>query len=411
MNLLSTSPLARFQYQQTREQYLDYLLDHGDAAGARKVLDSFSSAEQRSELAQVAGLRLAAMENKLTGVLAGYTQNPADAPADSILQQTAAVLSRAGLANAQQQILEFLYSRQIENSGPPAAYLGLAEIRVKQGRLDQATDLLKTLNQISTTPFEQLLASARVFSESGHPREAQDFLKERVQAVPWDSEARLELAKTESALNRKDLASADLQKVVISREAPYDVRTQAAREQAKTGAGGGTTGTREMDLLSNRVALTADSADAPFFFAARIAAAEQVSDPAVKVRLLSGAISERPADSTVRRNLFSAALASRQYRVALAVERRDDDEGLQLRDADTASGLADAHQQLGEFADAMRFFKLAASLEKDNARRQTFEERAKQAQSANERRMEDERRRPAMRADLDQPNVVGRRVQ
>jgi tetratricopeptide (TPR) repeat protein len=411
MNLLSTSPLAQFQYQQTREQYLDYLLDHDDAAGARKVLDSFSSAEKRSEMAQVATLRLAAAENKLTGVLASYAQNPAAVPADSILQETAAVFSKAGLTNARQQVLEFLYSRQIENSGPPAAYLGLAEIRVKQGRLDQAADLLKTVNQISAVPFEQLLASARVFSESGHPREAQEFLKERVQAVPWDSEARLQLAKTENALNRKDLASADLQKVVISREALYDIRTQAAREQAKAGPAGGTTGTREMDLLSNRIPLTADSADAPFFFAARIAAAEQVSDSSVKVRLLLGAVSERPGDSTARRNLFSAALASRQYRVALAAGRREDVESVEPRDTDMASGLADAHQQLGEFREAMRFFRLAASIEKDSARRQTFEDRAKQAQTANDRQLEDERRRPAMRADLDQPNVVGRRVQ
>jgi tetratricopeptide (TPR) repeat protein len=411
-NLLSTSVLERFQYQQVRQQYLTYLLDQGDAAGARKVLDSFGASEKRSEIAQVAELRLAALENKLTAVLASYVQTPAESPSDSTLQQTAAIFTQLGLTDAGRQVLEVLYSRQIENSVNPPAYLGLAEIRVKQGRLDQAADLLKTLNQMSDVPFERLLASARVFSESGHYAEAQDFLKVRVQAVPWDAEARLELAKTEIALNRKDLARNDLQKVIGSTDAVYDIRTQAAREGAKGGvSSAGPTGSRELDLLSNRTPLTADNADAPFFFAARTAAAEQNSDPNVRVRLLLGAVAERPADSTVRQSLFSAALASRQYRMVLALEFREDLEGVEARDAETAAGMAEAHQQLGEFGEAMRFFRLAASLEKDGARRQGFDDRAKQAQASNDKRVEDERRRPVMRPDVDQPNVVRRRVQ
>src|SRR5262249_25460773 len=214
MNLLSTSALSRVQYQQVREQYMEYLLDHNDSAEARKLLDSFSSSEKQYEIVQIAEIRLAAAENKLTDLLTAYAQNAATAPADSVLQQAAAIFTRRGSVNASEQVLELLYTRQIDGSVNPAAYLGLAEIRVKQGRLDQARDLLNTLNQQAPAPFEQLLASARVFSLTGHPREASDFLKLRVQAAPWDHEARLELAKAEAALNQRDLAGNDLQKIV-----------------------------------------------------------------------------------------------------------------------------------------------------------------------------------------------------
>jgi hypothetical protein len=406
MNLLSTSPLNRVQYQQVREQYLEYLLDQNDAAEARKVLDSFSGTERQFEIVRIAEIRLAAAENKLTDLLAGYTQNAATAPPDSVLQESAAIFTGRGLANASQQVLELLYTRQIESSANPAAYLGLAEIRVKQGRLDQARDLLNTLNQQAAVLFEQLSASARVFSVTGHPREAQDFLKLRIQAAPWDYEARLELAKTEAALNQRDPAANDLQKIVISHEAAYGIRTQAAQEQGKNRlASAGSTGSREMDLLSNRAQLTADSADSAFFFAARTVAAEQSPDANVKVRLLLGAIAERPDDNDVRRMLLSAAVASRQYRLAVAANR-----DFSEQDPKILSDLADAHQQLGEFADAVRLYKRSAALEKDNSRRQALEDKAKQAQTANERRLENDRRRPVMRADLDQPNVVRRRL-
>ena len=74
MNLLSTSALGRVQYQQVREQYLEYLLDQNDAAEARRVLDSFNNPERQSETVQIAELRLAAAENKRKDCTAGYAQ-------------------------------------------------------------------------------------------------------------------------------------------------------------------------------------------------------------------------------------------------------------------------------------------------------------------------------------------------
>jgi tetratricopeptide (TPR) repeat protein len=349
---------------------------------------------------QQAEIRIAALEGSLEALLENYRKDLSEAPADWILQETAAALDRKGLSNASQQVLEFLYSRQIENSGNTAAFLGLAEIRLKQGRLDPAMDLLKRLNRVSMVPFENLLGSARVLSASGHRAEAEEFLKLRNQAVPWDEEARLELAKSGAS------TADNLQRVVTTRQAPYDIRAQAAREQAKTGSAQAVlTGSRELDLLSGRIQLTPDTADAPYFFPARIAAAEQNADPNVRVRLLLGALAERPDDSAVRKLLFSAALQSRQYHVALAAYRRSD-----TTDTETAAGLAEAHLQVGQPADAAQFFGIAASQERDAARKQALEERQKLAQAANDRMLENERRRPVIRADVDQPNPVRRRL-
>jgi len=411
VNVLSAATGAnRFEYQQMRQKYLEYLLDHKEASAARQVLDSFTDAEKRGPVAQQAEIRLAALENGLPALLSNYDHNTTEAPYDETLQQAAAALERQGLSNASQQLLEFLYSRQIERSVNTAAFLGLAEIRVKQGQLVEATDLLKRLNRLSPVAFENLLASARVLSQAGHPVEAEEFLKLRMQAVPWDDEARLELARVEIAVNRqRDLATENLQKVVSSRQAPYDIRTEAAREQAKSGVTPpGPTGSREMDLLSNRIRMTPDTADAPYFFAARTVASEQNADPNVRVRLLLGAIAERPDDSAVRRLLFLAALESRQYYVALAANRRAG--GVGATDVETAAGMAEAHLQIGQPVEAVPLFGLAASLEKDAGRRQALEERQKQAHAASDRLLENERRRPVMRADVDQPNAVRRRL-
>ena len=102
---------------------------------------------------------------------------------------------------------------------------------------------------------------------------------------------------------------------------------------------------------------------------------------------------------------FRAALAARQYHLVLAVVRRGD-----ASDVETAAGMAEAHQQLGEFAAAAASYSRAASVEKDPARKDAFLTRQREAQAANDRELENERRRPMIRAEVDQPNPVRRRI-
>ncbi|PYS27750.1 MAG: hypothetical protein DMG11_15285, partial [Acidobacteria bacterium] len=61
-------------------------------------------------------------------------------------------------------------------------------------------------------------------------------------------------------------------------------------------------------------------------------------------------------------------------------------------------------------ADAAQYFRIAASQAKDAARKRVLEQRQKQAQDTNDRMVENERRRPVIRADVDQPNPVRRRL-
>jgi Flp pilus assembly protein TadD len=399
--LSGLSGARRFEYEQMRQMYLTYLLSHNEVSTARRLLDGFTEAERRNPNVRRAEIRMAALEGSLGALLGTYGQNPSEAPADADLQETAADLERNGLTDASRQILEFLYVRQIQNSPRnTAAFLGLAEINLKQGRPAEAIELLKRLNLVTMVPFENLIASARVLSAGGHADEAAEFLRLRLQAAPWDDEARVEMAKIQNA------GTADLQRVVSSRESPYDIRAQAAREQGRSGlTQSGSTGSRELDLLSGRIRLTPDNADALYFFAARTAAAADVADPSIRVRLLLAAIGERPDDPAVRKLLFSAALDARQYYVARAAYGTAAATGTEI-----TAGLAEAHFQIGEPDEAARLFRIAASQQRDPARKEVLENRMKQAEAANNRMIENERRRPVIRADVDQPNPVRRRL-
>ncbi len=73
--------------------------------------------------------------------------------------------------------------------------------------------------------------------------------------------------------------------------------------------------------------------------------------------------------------------------------------------------MAEAYLQIGQPADAARFFGIAASRETETGRKQALEERRKQALAINDRMLENERRRPMIRAELDQPNSVRRRAE
>ncbi len=412
VNALSSATAAnRFQYVQMRQRYLEYLLDHNETADAKQLLDSLTAAEKRSPNVRTAELRLAAIDGSLDGVLERYRQSSADAPDDWSLQETAALLVRKGQPAASDKILEFLYSRQIEfSSRNTAAFMGLAQVRLKQSQVNDAAELLRRLNRMSAGAFDNLLESGRLLLKAGRQTEAQEFFKLRAQAVPWDDEARLELARTQVASSQQAAAAENLQRVVLSRQAAYDIRTQAAAEQSKAGSRpGGTAGSRELDLLSGRIPLTAASADAPYFFAARLAAAERSADRNDRVRMLLGAIAEHPEAAAVRRLLFSTALEARQSYIVLAAYFREGNVYSEP-EPDIAAGMAEAYLQTGKPGDAARSFGFAAMKETDPARKKALEDRRKQATVATERLMENERRRPMMRAELDQPNPVRRRL-
>src|SRR5205807_6014879 len=95
---------------------------------------------------------------------------------------------------------------------------------------------------------------------TGHPTEAIEFLKQRVQAVPWDFDARFQLAQI-----TKDVDA--LRAITQSNDAPYQVRAEAALRAGPLNASSG-----ELNTLSSPPVATA-AAEKPYYYAARIEAA------------------------------------------------------------------------------------------------------------------------------------------
>ena len=144
--------------------------------------------------------RVAAANGMLDELLERYVRDTERAVNLDVLRDTAGDLRASGNVTAAQRVLEFVYQRQIESAEAiPTAYLGLAELRIDQGNAVAALDLLRRLTLIVGEPFEHLAACGDLLQRKGHPKEALEFRRARVKAVPWDAEAQVALARTEVA--------------------------------------------------------------------------------------------------------------------------------------------------------------------------------------------------------------------
>ena len=78
------------------------------------------------------------------------------------------------------------------------------------------------------------------------------------------------------------------------------------------------TASAELNLLSGPSPIPAASAEKPYFYYARLAAAAQSSDTAVKIRLLGGAIAINPDADEPKFSLFELAYRAKQYQTAIS---------------------------------------------------------------------------------------------
>jgi hypothetical protein len=240
-----------------------------------------------------------------------------DAPLDS-LQNAATELKQKGEDAAARQILEFVYNRQIDSFQFSAAtFLGLAEIRLNQGDTNRAVALLHRMTLIVGEPFEYLADAAELLSRTGHPAEALPFLTDRVRAVPWDFAAKAQLGKLLLSTN-KDQGVAMLRSVAESNDVKYETRADAARFLGESNATPLTTNCAELNLLSGPSPIPPASAEKPYFYHARSAAAAQSSDSAAKIRLLQGAVAIGPENDQPKLALFEEAYRAKRYQTAIA---------------------------------------------------------------------------------------------
>jgi Tfp pilus assembly protein PilF len=168
-------------------QWIGWLVEARQADRARQALDELP-AETRPAVLEI---RIAALQKTLDPLLASYRSGSKEAPTSDILRNAAAELTKSGDQASAHRVLEFAYARDLEASNFSASnFLGFAEVRLQQGNATEAMALLRRMQLVSGEPFENLLPAARLLDKFGKRAEALEFANKRVEAVPWDREAR-----------------------------------------------------------------------------------------------------------------------------------------------------------------------------------------------------------------------------
>lgn len=446
-------------------RYMKHLLRNRQPQRVRELLDAWPELVRQTYSGEVAVLevRLASASSTLDALLTRYRSQPEFAPdAETLLRAARGLRATADAAGAR-RVLEFVYNRELERYNFAAAnFLGLAEVRLEQYDVPAALSLLRRMNLISGEPFENLEAAADLLERMNRHAEAVEFRSARVRAFPWDYEARMRLARAQSASNAKSGEALTLLKTVASSaDAMYSTRIDAALAWARAKAGVLASGSAELDAIaSNSVTTNPSAAEQPLWFQARLEAARSAPlDQCIK--LLQDAVAIDPESTTARQSLFVAALEAGRHQFAVAVFEPwllrggiDSDEPVHETDAESsaqqaggdvdevfeegryeysseryeadrfldgsgldrqqraqmAARLASAYEKLGELNGALGTLRVAGFLETDPAARRSIEQRSQSLKSELARREQNARRRPKISPTLEQENVVRPRI-
>jgi predicted Zn-dependent protease len=436
-------------------RWVKYLVETKQFAPAGDFIASLPKETQMTEARVLVPLelRIAAQLGTLDTKIADYRADPQSAPAAEILRTSARQLFEAGDKQSARKVLEFVFAGEIEEHRLVAAnFLGLAEIRIAAGDTPGALELLRRLVLAVGSPYENLDSAAALLEKTGHNKEAVEFLDQLVKSTPWDSSFALRLAKARIA-GVQDAASAQgiLAKIAAGSQAPYNLRVEAALALA-----GAQTqfdfGSAELKLLSGDPhGITATVADQPYFYDARLRAAQSASDPHVKLQLFGNALAEIAARDDARLPLFHAAAGLRLDELALAsiehllrdqvffreqVNESSEEEEIVSSDdieteADTgeearpvfaltklasvqqvqlARSVGEAMVRLNRVSEALRYLQFAAKLEKTPARRKEINVEIVNAKSRLRSQELNVTRQPILHAELEQDRLVRPRV-
>jgi tetratricopeptide (TPR) repeat protein len=239
-----------------------------------------------------------------------------------------------------------------------------------------------------------------------------------VQAVPWDADAQIALARTEIAAAQDRADALDrFGRIAESLKERYAVRVEAARAFASAGGRLGRPAQTEIDWLRAMPDLTPAAADRPMFVAARLAAAERAAQPSVRINLLRAAVAIDPAGTGLRVPLFRAEMAGGKpadaveaIQPVLSRSRSLTNIGLTAADrARLARELGEAHQQIDRLPDAVRFFTIALEGQ-SAAARALIRQRITALNEEIARRAGNTSRQPHIGEALDQPELVRPRI-
>jgi cellulose synthase operon protein C len=425
-------------------QYLVRTKQYSAAAGAVAALPEETREAQAATLVPL-DLQAAAELGTLDAKLTVYRTEPQKAPAPESLRAAARQLFDMGDQQSARKIVELVFSREIEEHRLVAAnFLGLAEIRLAAGDTAGALALLHRLVVVVGNPFENLDPAAALLEKTGHNAEAIEFLDQLVRSDPWHASYRLRLGKARLAANQ-DAATAlgALGAIASGPDSPYEVRLKAA--VALSGRTHSDLGSGELNLLAGAPsAITATSADKFYFYQARIQAAQKVTDPQVKVQLMSHCIIDFPRREEARVPLFNAAVGARSDEYALGVleplvqtqflrnyvsesagaeeetiraadEEEDNESSIveaatsnlsRGQQAELAQGIGDTMSRLGRLSNALSYYETARSLEASPGIRKALLGKIAAAKSALRIQSQNAARQPLLHEALEQDRVV-----
>jgi len=436
---------AHQQFEQLQVEWLQFLLDNKQYDRVRSSLSALPASmwERQTQLYQLQ-LKTAAQTGGLDAIIHGYQADPDHAPSADVLRKAAADLQQAGDKQSARKVLEFVFTREIDNRNLTAPnMLGLAEIRLQAGDLEPALALLRRMTLVAGNPFEGQDPAAALLMRTGHPAEAATFLEEVVRAVPWNADYRVRLAQAHIAAKQNpDAAGKELVAVASAPSVTYETRLNAAK--ALTGAAP-QLGSKELNLMVEGQTATANDANQPFFFAARLKAAEGV--PAVaRIGFLRAALEDKPSGEAARVPLLKAAIEAGDYHLAIAAMKpylgsdleagRDtgtgtDDEQEQepgaqdWRVEDTVRAFAKlsakeraeisrdlgiAFERTNALAQALPYLQKAYRLESDPAVKSQINKDVQQIRLVQRRRELNRARQPEVHSELEQEHVVRPRL-
>jgi hypothetical protein len=427
----------------TRTQLVSMLLDAGDVKGAsaewsqvpKQYAETF---DYSAEAFNSVTIRLASRTGTLDALLQQYRDHPESSPSADALPRAAATLRGDKDENGARAVLEFLYDREIRNGHLDATnFLGLAEVKLQRGDAATGVALMDRMALVVADGFETLMPAAELLGKYGKTAESAEFIRRRIKAVPWDSQAKVALARTlsEGSAEREQLLTA----AETDADAAYRLRAEAARLAAPH-ALGAVSGT-ELALLSSG-SIAPDAAEKPYQVEARIDAAGAASDPEVKLRLWREALALAPTDGRARLGALRAAIALRRDSLALSLEHHDAQPGMgfnpvapyyrsrgryrpfrqpepasvlpqmQLTDAERAAiaeALAAAAERLDDLEAAVSRLRTAIDL-RPPAERAALQRHLDALTAEQNRRAQNAARQPAIKDAIEQDQVVRPRI-
>ncbi|HLK69450.1 MAG TPA: hypothetical protein VKU19_38730 [Bryobacteraceae bacterium] len=408
------------QVNDNRVQLVSMLLNSGDVAAATAewrllpLLPQLPPGRWAGEnnLYYETEIRLASRSNSLSALLARYGAESDFLPAAEALRLAAAKLRDDHDENGARAVLEFVYERGIRAGHLDASnFIGLAEVELQRGDTAAALPLLNRMALVVGDGFETLTPAGDLLTQYQKNAEAADFFKRRIKAVPWDSAAKVRLAHVlpNTDAERQRL----LAETIGDSQAAYKLRAEAARlsvgNAAKAPAG------TELALLS-APSVTPDAASKPFQVEARVEAARQTFDTAIRFRLWQEALAIAPEDERVRAGTLRAAIVAGHDNFALALEPAAEPlqadaynpERRQISSDERASiaeAVAGAAERLDDLPAAIKYLHVAIDL-RPRDQRDPLMRKLNMLTVEQNRRTKNLARQPAVRDVIEQDGIV-----